>query len=567
MIIHDVTQGSPEWDALRAAHDTASEASAMMGASKKTSRSELLRMKATGTVKEFSDWVQKNLLDNGHIVEANARPIIEYDIGEELYPCTATSEEHARLLASFDGVTMLEDVIWECKSWNEEKAADVRDGRIPEEDFWQVVQQMVVSRASECVYTVTDGTPERTISTRYTLKPEDEKSLIAGWKQFNEDRANYVHTEAKPEVVAAPVSALPAITYQLNGLALTSNLDLFRKHAEAAIEKSKAPLVTDQDFADREALCKAFAEAEKKLQLVREQVVGEIHDVDAFCRGLAEIGEHMRQARLAGEKQVKSRKDEIKLEIREKALNAFKDHCSQLNLRLGSVTLPAIHDGFSAAMKNKRTIATLQDAVDTELARLKIEANEWAEKILTNLDILREIATGYEGLFRDRQELVLKDSETVRLIAKQRVDEHKAEEQRKLEAERERIRQEEAARLEAEQKERERKAEEKRVADEMAQRESEAGGQAGGAHTRTELEAGATADLLDAKPAIASTPSEAESESRASTRVEVVNKLELLKGVINGEVPYHVITVDMAALTQLCNDLQRPVPGTTWGKA
>src|SRR5690606_13529685 len=106
--------------------------------------------------------------------------------------------------------------------------------------------------------------------------------------------------------------------------------------------------------------------------------------------------------------------------------------------------LPAINEGFAGAMKGKRTLATLQDAVDTELARLKIEANEWAEKIRENLDILREVASGYEALFRDRQDLVLKDAETVRLIAQQRVAEHKAEEERKLEAERERIRQEEA---------------------------------------------------------------------------------------------------------------------------
>lgn len=546
MIIHDVTQGSPEWDALRAAHDTASEASAMMGASKNTSRSELLHMKATGTVKEFSDWVQKNLLENGHVVEAKARPLIEYDLGEELYPCTATSEEHARLLASFDGATMLEDTIWECKSWNEAKAEDVRNGCVPAEDYWQVVQQLVVSRAEKCIYTVTDGTPERTVSTEVYLDADDEKILLAAWRQFNEDRSNYVPAEVKPEVVAAPVVALPAITYQLNGLALTSNLELYRQHAEAAIERSREPLETDQDFADREALCKAFADAEKKLKLIREQVVAEIHDVDAFCRGLAEISDAMRQARRAGESQVKARKEEIKADMRNKALAAFKEHCEQLNQRLGSVTLPGINEGFAGAMKGKRTLATLQNAVDTELARLKIEASEWAEKILTNLDTLREIATGYEGLFRDRQELVLKDAETVRLIAKQRVDEQKAEEQRKLEAERERIRKEEADRLEAEQKERERKA----------------------ATSALQQQAVDLAeDLVEVARTVDARQVADEVEGKTRTRVEVVNKLELLKGIINGEIPDHVVMIDERALLVLCNELQRPVPGTTWGKS
>lgn len=548
MIIHDVVQGSPEWHALRAAHDTASEASAMMGASKNTSRSELLRMKATGSVKEFSDWVQKNLLDNGHVVEANARPLVEHDLNDDLYPCTATSDESGleRLLASFDGITMFEDTIWECKSWNEAKAADVRAGCVPAEDYWQVVQQLVVSRAKRCIYTVTDGTPDRTVSTEVTLDPGDEKILLAGWKQFNEDRANYVPVEAKPEAVAAPVSALPAITYQLNGLALTSNLDQFRQHAEAAIEKSKEPLETDQDFADREALCKAFAEAEKKLQLVREQVVGEIHDVDAFCRGLAEIGEHMRQARLAGEKQVKARKDEIKASMRNNALAAFKEHCAQLNQRLGSVTLPDIHEGFAGAMKGKRTLATLQDAVDTELARLKIEANEWAEKILTNLDTLREIATGYEALFRDRQELALKDAETVRLIAKQRVDEYKAEEERKLEAERERIRLEEEAKAKAEverqqQEERDRLAAEQRAKDEQA---------------RTVTKPSADPLTLADEPAptpVSVAPAAAHLVASSQPKVVVKDFRKLAQAFIDGTVPAEVFAVDMEKLKAHCD--------------
>ena len=73
-IIHDLPQGSPEWHLFRRAHNGASELSAAMGLSKKTKRNELIQMKATGMEKEFSDWVQEHVLDNGHEVEAMARP-------------------------------------------------------------------------------------------------------------------------------------------------------------------------------------------------------------------------------------------------------------------------------------------------------------------------------------------------------------------------------------------------------------------------------------------------------------------------------------------------------------
>lgn len=451
MKIHNVAQGSPEWHALRAGHNTASEASAMMGVSKNTTRSELLRIKVTGSEKEYSEWVQRNLLDRGHEIEAVARPFAENHIGEELYPCTATSDEYPQLLASFDGVTMMEDIIFECKSWNESKAAAVREGAVPKEDYWQVVQQLVVSRAEKALYVVTDGAG-RTVWCWMELDERDERDLLAGWAQFDEDKANYQPTEAKPVVVAAPVAGLPSINYQLNGLALTSNLKVFRAAAEQAVLDSKKPLETDQDFADREALNKAFGEAEAKIKLVREQVIGEIKDVDSFCRELGEIGELIRQARLAGEKQVTTRKDAIKASIRQKGIEAFAAHVAAINQGLEVATLPRIADNFAGVMKGKRTLASIQDAVDTELARLKIEANSSAEKIRANIRSLRMMAGEMEFLFPDQADLVLKDGETVKLIVQQRLDEHAKAEAARLDAERERIREEEAQRLEDERK-------------------------------------------------------------------------------------------------------------------
>lgn len=97
MKIHELVQGSPEWQAFRLTHHGASEAAAMLGLSKKTTRSELLRIKHTGTPKEFSDWVQVNILDYGHQVEALARPLVEEIIGDDLYPVTCSNEDEGEI--------------------------------------------------------------------------------------------------------------------------------------------------------------------------------------------------------------------------------------------------------------------------------------------------------------------------------------------------------------------------------------------------------------------------------------------------------------------------------------
>ena len=218
MKYHNLAQGSAEWLALRANFFTASEAPAMMGASPKVSRTELLRMKATGSEREYSDWVQRNLFDKGHEYEANARPIIENTIGEELYPTTGTKEiQGLLLLASFDGLTMLGDTVFEHKMWNESLAQSVRDNTLSDEYKWQLGQQLLLSGAEKAIFVVSDGTPENMVYMAYQPDHERFDRLIAGWKQFAEDVANYVPTEQKAEAIGRTPDNLPALLIEMTG--------------------------------------------------------------------------------------------------------------------------------------------------------------------------------------------------------------------------------------------------------------------------------------------------------------------------------------------------------------
>lgn len=579
MKIHNLIQGSPEWNALRAQHNTASEASAMMGASKKT-RSELLRLKATGSEKEFSEWVQKNLLDNGHAVEAKARLIAENIIGAELFPVTGTAEigtakKLHSLLASYDGITEFGETTWECKSWNEAKAAEVREGRVPAEDYWQVVQQLLVSEAERCLYMVTDGTEDNTVYCWATLDPNDAERLLAGWEQFDEDRANYQHVEEKPQVIAEAVEALPTVFVQVSGsVAVQNNFSSFDKALRHFLaEKLITDPKTDQDFADLDVQIKAMKKAEEALDAAEAQMLAQVQEVDDLKRTKDLLAELVRKNRIASEKLLASKKEKIKLEIRQKGEADFAAHVAQINSTFTkNVVLPRIEANFIGAMKNKRTLSSLQDAVSTELARLKIESNGIADKIRANLEVLREIVGEYGFLFRDRQELVLKDKETVELIARQRIDEHQKAEQERLEAERERIRKEEADRLEREaeqrrqqQEERERLAAEQRAKDEP---------QSVPVETPTApAPAPAVANklglLLDRLEREAEQRRQAEAQSApvetpAASRIAVANKLALLKAVLAGDVPDDVLIVDTDYLAQLCETQGHTFPGVIW---
>ena len=458
MIILNLEQGSPEWLRIRKKHNTASEASIMMACSPNVTRNELLHMKATGSDREFSDWFQKNILDKGHEVEALARPLAEAIIGEDLYPITALDDSE-NLLASFDGVTLLEDVIWECKQWNKEKAEAVDSGKVPECDYWQVVQQLAVSGAERCLYMVTDGTEENCVHVWATLSPEDHIRLDAGWAQFDEDRENYQPPEdAKPAAVGKTPENLPALRIEVTGMVKASNLQEFKDHALTVLDGINRDLQTDEDFATAEATVKWCKGVEDRLKAAKDQALSQTADIYEVLQTLDYVSEESRKIRLALDKDVKAQKQQRKDEILRNARAAFDEHIRKLNENLGQGFLSAsagtVPDAdFAGAMKGKRTIETLQSAADDELARAKIEASQVADLIRGNLAQIDEHASDYRFLFNDLQQIVTKPADDFAALVKMRISEHKEAEEKRLAAEREQIRkqEEEKARREAEQ--------------------------------------------------------------------------------------------------------------------
>ena len=266
MQIHNLIQGTNEWHLFRAEHFGASEAAAMLGLSKKVKRTELLHMKHTGTAKEFTDWVQANILDYGHEVEAMARPLVEEIIADELYPVTCSEGIYS---ASCDGLTMTEDVAFEHKQWNEALAQSVADGILPEEHMPQCQQVLMVSGASKVVFVVSNGTPDKLVHMDVLPDAEWFDRIKAGWSQFEKDLAGYSPRELAEKPQAEAIMQLPALMVQIRGEVATSNLPAFKAAAEQFIANIKTDLQTDQDFADAESTVKFCDKAEKDLDAIR----------------------------------------------------------------------------------------------------------------------------------------------------------------------------------------------------------------------------------------------------------------------------------------------------------
>lgn len=450
MKVHKLVQGSAEWNQFRLTHFGASEAAAMLGLSTKVTRTELLTAKKTGIAREFSDFVQEKILDHGHAVEALARPIIERIIGEDLYPVTGSNEDiGGKQSASCDGLTISRKRAFEHKQWNEALAAAVRAKQLPEEHMPQCQQVCKITGADDVIFVVSDGTEENMEYMIVPADPEWFKRLDAGWDQFEQDLQDFVPVAAEVKPVGRAPEHLPALLIEISGQVQASNLTEFHGHAMAVFAGINKDLQTDEDFANAEQTVKWCEGVETKLDAAKQHALAQTASIDELFRTIDAISAEARRVRLDLDKLVKARKEAIKGEIVAEGVTKLKAHIEGLNTRLGKAYMPTIPADFGGVIKNKRSVASIRDAVNTELSRTKIAANEAADRIQTNLNTLRELASDHAFLFSDTPQLVLKANDDLTVLVKSRIGEHQAEQKRKEDEARERIRAEEQAKAEA----------------------------------------------------------------------------------------------------------------------
>ena len=429
---HDVQQGTGPWLRLREGFRTASEAPAMMGVSRYVTRAELLRRKHTGIAEE-PDAATLGRFEAGHAAEARARPLAEAIAGGELYAVTMTAEaDGLALLASLDGLTMDDAIAWETKLWNEELAAAVRAGNLPAHYTVQMDQELLVSGAKRCLFSCTDGTPERFVSCWYEADEAKFAALVNGWRQFDRDLAAYVLPEAVEPVRAAPMESLPAVSVRLDGaLSVVGNLPTFGEALRAFIAKIPAKPATDNDFATTEAACKALKKAEEALDAAEAGALASIADVDAMRRAVADCRKLARDTRLAAEKMVERRKQEIKEGAVMAARQALDRHIADLNAEVAPMRLLPVAADFAGAIKGLKSVASMQDKLDTTLAAAKIEADAQARVIRGNVATFQADAAGLEFLFADLGQVVHKAADDFKALVTARIGTHKAAEERK----------------------------------------------------------------------------------------------------------------------------------------
>ena len=442
-ITHDCQQGSQAWLDLRAKYFTASELAAAAGESKYQKRGDLLKAKATGIAEEV-DSAKQRLFDAGHASEAAARPVVEKILGAQLYPVTMSVDVNGLpLLASLDGIDILGDVIWENKLRSESLVQQVMVGCLEPHYTWQIEQQLLVSGASRCYFTTSDGTPEGTFGMWYESNPEILAKIVSIWKQFADDLAEYQHVEAKPAAVADAIEDLPALSVQLVGQVTASNLDSFKTAVTARIQAINTVLVTDADFANADKMVKFLDDGEKRLDLVKAQALAQTESIDQLFRTIDALKAEMRSKRLTLDKLVTAEKANRKGDIVSEASRLLGKHVIALQERVGIKFKPEVTN-LADSIKGLKSLDSMRDKISVALANAKIEANAVADRIEFNQKQMQ--AQSAAVLFPDFLQVCTKAPDDFAALVAMRVAQQKERDDKRLEAEREKIRAEEQER-------------------------------------------------------------------------------------------------------------------------
>lgn len=434
MKTHTLIQGSPEWHAYRASVWNASDAPAMMGCSPYKSREQLLQELATGVAEEITPEQQRRFND-GHRFEELARPLAEQIIGQELFPVTGSSDDvigGRALSASFDGLTMMEDVGFEHKSLNNDLRASIRRQGDVADDLplhyrVQMEQQLMVSGANRILFVASKWSGDTLVEERhcwYYSDPALREQIRAGWAQLAADLAAWQPQASEIKPSGKAPESLPALRIEVTGSVSASNLDEFKAHALAVFQGIKRDPSTDDEFADAEKTVKWCADVEARLAAAKEHALSQTADIDKLFKAIDDISAEARRVRLDLDKAVKARKEQIRVEIVTEHSSALQAHVDGLNNELCArwIVYPAV--AFGEDIKGKKTVASIREACGVALAEAKIMVNQQFDRLQANRAALVIDGRDWSSLFPDFATVGTKAPEDFEALAQLRINKH-----------------------------------------------------------------------------------------------------------------------------------------------
>lgn len=171
-----------------------------------------------------------------------------------------------------------------------------------------------------------------------------------------------------------------SIELTITGAIKKNTLPAVRGEWAAWLDSFKASeMETDQDFADAAKFVTECKRVEERFANIREEALkGKIFEA---IKELETMGETTRQKRLEFDRAVTARKNEVRTEAIAKALKSLADALAAFPHRRAPRNAAEQPDAMLfAAIKGKSAILKMQEALETESARIVAEAKVYSDR-------------------------------------------------------------------------------------------------------------------------------------------------------------------------------------------
>lgn len=179
-------QGTPEWLEYRRTRGGASEVAALLGCSPWYPRTpaDLYDLKTGATSKHVTSAMRR-----GNELESLALTLVEQDTCETFFPGMASCDEHPRIIASLDGITLDGDRIVEIKVPAKGRDSELwahlqKHSAPPDHYWWQVQQQLLCSGADHAIFAVYSHDPRDLATVIVDHDAGAQKRIIEVWAEF-----------------------------------------------------------------------------------------------------------------------------------------------------------------------------------------------------------------------------------------------------------------------------------------------------------------------------------------------------------------------------------------------
>jgi hypothetical protein len=210
---------------------------------------------------------------------------------------------------------------------------------------------------------------------------------------------------------------------KISGKIQSSNFPIWKDSLLNHIRSINLKLVTDNDFAVASEDAKLLKRAEKALQEAKIKAIAQTEEIQSLFDSLDEVSEKARQSRLTLERQIRTKKQEIKDELINAAINDISDYISgkpNIFSQIDNRKYLLRHQ-FESAIKGKSSITHAEKSLKLLVNSIKITIDKEAKQVLSNLSLIEAIQPDKKLIFQDVSYLVTLPEKELRLTIENRI--------------------------------------------------------------------------------------------------------------------------------------------------